>query len=143
MHRFVKLCTNREGAPVAVLRKRRRGVPEPAWQLNHRPAAATATREDRDEEKHQEDYEEYLGNPRSSARDSAESEDARNEGDHKKDDSVVEHGFVLVWVFVGGDFRKKGPAAHKRQAWGRWMRRATYSFPMKSRMFSLVSPVRF
>jgi hypothetical protein len=82
-------------------------------RLDGRSAAATATRKDRDEEEHQEDYEEYLGNPRSSARDAAESEDARNEGDHKKDDSVVEHGFVWFGFLFGGDFSERGlPHAH-------------------------------
>jgi hypothetical protein len=75
------------------------GLPELSWALDGRSAAATPTREDRDEEKHQEDYEEHLGNPSSSARDAAESEDARNEGDHEKDDGIVEHGFVGVWGF--------------------------------------------
>ena len=84
-------------------------MPEHTWWLDHGSAAATATREDRDEEEHQEYHEEYLGYPRSSARDAAESEDARNEGDHKKDDSIVEHGFVLVLGFLfGGDFSERG-----------------------------------
>jgi len=89
-------------------------MPELRLALDGRSAAATPTGKDRDEEQHQEYYKEHLGDPRSSARDAAESQDARNEGDHEKDDGIVEHGFVGVWGFRFGDFLGKGPVVERR-----------------------------
>jgi hypothetical protein len=84
------------------------GMPDHRLALDDGFAASTPTREDRDEEEHQEYHEEYLGNPSSSARDAAESQDARNEGDHEKDDGIVKHGFMGFGVFGSGDSLGKG-----------------------------------
>jgi hypothetical protein len=86
-------------------------MPELGLALDGGSAAATSTGEDRDEEEHQEYHEEYLGNPRSCTRDAAESQDARDEGDHEEDNGIVEHGFIGFWGFgFWGIFRERVPS---------------------------------